>query len=194
MAFAEVRGTEELTKRLLGIGADLPIAQMRAINRTLEGARTRAVTDIVADLGGSITPTAVRRSVHIKKATPRDLVGDLLIGPYLRDSGGMPNKQGRIPLGQFFPTQLMRGVSYRVGKRYLAGAFLATLRSGHRGVFMRRGVARLPIDERFGPSPFKVFRSQLLERHVQAAREQYHARLVHEIGFILSRRAGTEAA
>jgi hypothetical protein len=48
--------------------------------------------------------------------------------------------------------QTKRGVSVAInrGKRSLIrGAFLATLKSGHKGVFLRRGARRLPIDEQF---------------------------------------------
>lgn len=49
--------------------------------------------------------------------------------------------------------QNKKGVSVAVnkGKRSVVkGAFIATMKSGHKGVFVRRGNRRLPIDERFG--------------------------------------------
>jgi hypothetical protein len=46
------------------------------------------------------------------------------------------------------------GISVRVNKgrgkqTLIKPAFLATMKSGHRGIFVRRGNRRLPIDERF---------------------------------------------
>lgn len=49
------------------------------------------------------------------------------------------------------------GVSAQVnvgGKRaFIRSAFIATLKSGHKGVFVRRGIKRLPIDELFTSRP-----------------------------------------
>lgn len=56
--------------------------------------------------------------------------------------------------------QTRKGVSVaiNVGKRKLIkGAFLATMKSGHRGVFKREGKARLPIDELFSTRVSDVF-------------------------------------
>jgi hypothetical protein len=194
-----VEGTERMAANLLAIGKDLPIAQMRAINRTLEGAKTRASAAIVADLGGGITKRAVDRSLHITKASPRTLEGTLAIGPYRRTDGKPPHVLGRIPMQDFRPYQLLAGV--QAGSLFAPRAFLATMRSGHKAVVGRRRgagptglVGRLPIDERFGPSPLRVFNAKLVDENVATAREQFRSRLVHEINFILSQRAGREAA
>lgn len=61
-----------------------------------------------------------------------------------------------VPLVAYPHRQTKKGVSVTVnrGKRTLVkGAFLATLKSGHEGVFRRRGKARLPIDELRGSRP-----------------------------------------
>lgn len=54
-----------------------------------------------------------------------------------------------VPLGRYPARQTRKGVRVEVnrGKRVLLkGAFLATMKSGHRGVWMREGSGRLPID------------------------------------------------
>jgi hypothetical protein len=61
-----------------------------------------------------------------------------------------------VPLSAYPHRQTKRGVSVEVnrGKRTLIkGAFLATLRSGREGVFMRLGRERLPIRELLGSRP-----------------------------------------
>lgn len=61
-----------------------------------------------------------------------------------------------IPLSAYPHRQTKKGVSVEVnkGKRSLVkSAFLATMGSGHKGIFLRRGAKRLPIDERFGSRP-----------------------------------------
>jgi len=62
----------------------------------------------------------------------------------------------RIALTAFPHRQTAKGVSVEVnrGKRTLIkGAFLATMKSGHRGVYVREGTARLPIRELLGSRP-----------------------------------------
>lgn len=71
------------------------------------------------------------------------------------DVSGVP-----VPLADFPHTQTRRGVTVAVnnGKRKLIkSAFVATLRSGHTGIFRRRGKARLPIDELFTTRVSDVF-------------------------------------
>jgi hypothetical protein len=61
-----------------------------------------------------------------------------------------------VPLAAFPHRQGTRGVSVEVnrGKRSLVEhAFVATMRSGHRGIFVREGLTRLPIRELFGSRP-----------------------------------------
>jgi len=61
-----------------------------------------------------------------------------------------------VPLVAYPHRQTRRGVSVEVnrGKRTLIkGAFLATMASGHKGVWIRRGRKRLPIRELLGSRP-----------------------------------------
>lgn len=57
-----------------------------------------------------------------------------------------------VPLIEYRATQRKRGVSVNVSGRrqMIRGAFIATMESGHRGVFQRRGRERLPIEELYG--------------------------------------------
>ena len=62
----------------------------------------------------------------------------------------------KVPLVAYGPRQTKKGVSVsvNVGKRTLVkGAFIATMKSGHKGVFVRRGKGRLPIRELAGSRP-----------------------------------------
>ena len=65
-----------------------------------------------------------------------------------------------VPLSSFPHRQTRRGVSVATtpGQRKLVGgAFAAKMpRSGHEGIFVRRGAARLPIRELLGPRPVDV--------------------------------------
>lgn len=55
-----------------------------------------------------------------------------------------------IPMGAYPIRQTRTGVTVQINRgasKLVRGAFIATMKSGHRGVFMRRGKARLPLKE-----------------------------------------------
>jgi len=82
-----------------------------------------------------------------------------------------------------------RGVTARLGgrtKRY-SNAFLATMASGHQGVFQRKTTARLPIKELFGPSIGHVF-LKLIDIGKARAIEQFGKNLVAELRFLARKR------
>jgi hypothetical protein len=188
-------GLTELRRRLERLGAAMPRVTTRAINYAGGKARTRAVNDIAADIGGAITKTAIRRSVHFDRATFRDLLGQLRIGGYLRDDGQMPHPQGRIPVRHLGALQLPRGV--QAGRKFYRSAFLRTMRSGHEGVFKRmrpaerstpasRRSPNLPIDELFGPSPQQIFRNKFIAAAVAAGREDLVREAERQMALLLS--------
>ena len=58
-----------------------------------------------------------------------------------------------IPLSALRPRQTKTGVTVRPRGSY-RHAFIATMKSGHEGVFRRaKGVSRFPINKMFGPNP-----------------------------------------
>ena len=92
----------------------------------------------------------------------------------------------RIPLFDFGARQTKRGVSYNLGgRKTLAGAFIATMPTGHEGVFMRKGANRLPIQERFGPSLGHVF-AKYRPLGVARVQEVFASNFDHEMAFASS--------
>lgn len=152
-----------LERMLGGVRGGLPRVAARAVNKVARGARTRVVRAVagrVAVKQGELR----RRNVTLKTANYKHL------SAHLRISGA------RIPVIRFGARQTRRGVSYRIEKRgsrrKVRRAFIATMRSGHRGVFTRdplwehryprgRSSGRkhgLPITELRGPSVPEVVR------------------------------------
>lgn len=141
-----------------------PVAVARALNRAAGSTRTMMVRHVAADVG--IKASDVRKVMHLQEARPSQ--GDKMVAR-LSISGK------RIPLIAFGargpePSRGRgRGVSARLkgGRNRYPHAFIATMRSGHRGVFQRVTGARrhglpphrgqLPIHELKGPSLPKVF-------------------------------------
>lgn len=65
-----------------------------------------------------------------------------------------------IPLVDFPHRQTAQGVSVAINansRKLIKSAFVATMKSGHEGVFRRRGAARLPIDELFSTKVLDLF-------------------------------------
>jgi hypothetical protein len=96
----------------------------------------------------------------------------------------------RIPLFRFRARQTRSGVTARLpgGAGQYPGAFIATMRSGHTGVFKRRASGRLPISELHGPSVPKVF-EKFIPAGIARGHEQLIKNLVHELRFALSQSA-----
>lgn len=120
----------------------------RSLNRTLTPVRATAAREVAADL--KLRVGTVRKSLAMRRAT------NAVLRALVEASGR------RIPLIEFRARQTRRGVTYDLGRgRGLAEhAFVAVMRSGHRGVFRRVGKSRLPIVELRGPSIPRVFLQQ----------------------------------
>lgn len=107
--------------------ARLPVITSRAVNKVATWARTafaKAVSKQVA-----IKQAAAKKAISLTRATYRKPVA------HVRITGK------RISLVEFPHRQTRKGVSYRIGKggkrTLLPGGFLATMKSGHRGAFVR---------------------------------------------------------
>lgn len=169
-----------------------PAAQVRALNRAIASANTAMVRVIAGDVG--VKQGVVRERIRVEQATPARLRARLYANAK------------RIPLIDFGakgpePSRGRgRGVTVKSGsgRRTIANAFIATMGSGHRGVFQRvagasgrRGPApnrsQLPIRELFGPSIWKVF-TKFQSIGIARGREQLIKNLQSEFRFALAAR------
>lgn len=125
----------------------------RAVKAALRKAGSTALRDMRSD--------ASKRVRKRKKIRAKYVRGALVLG---RPKGGnidrwewrVDVRADPVPLIAYPHRQTKKGISVEVnrGKRTLIkGAFLATMKSGHRGIFIRRGEARLPIRELLGSRP-----------------------------------------
>lgn len=172
--------TENAERAIRELGNRAPKAIARGLNRTASNVKVAMSRSIATDL--RIKVGTVKNNIGIWNATPGRLVTQLTAS----------NK--RIPLIQFGargpePSRGRgRGVSVRLpgGQSRLPKAFIATMRSGHRGVFKRRpGIHRLPIIELKGPSIARVFKKHAAigqARHT----EQLEKNVAHEIEFAIN--------
>lgn len=165
-----------LKKELEGMGKAAPAIMARSLNRAGTAGKTAMVKAVRADTG--IAQKNIEREIRLDKATrtvPRFVVS--IAGT-------------RIPLIAFQargpePSRGKgRGVSYRLpgGRGRIPSAFIATMRSGHRGVFKRKTTRRLPIAELRGPSLPHVF-EKFFPAFRSVAEDSLLKNLRHEIDF-----------
>lgn len=167
-----------------------PAAIARAINRSADSAKTAMVRVIATDMGMKVSD--VRRYVSVSEATSGHQVATIR-------ASAKP-----IPLIQFGAKgrEPSRGKGRGVTARLKGGAgrypkaFIATMASGHRGVFQRVPGARrhggpphrsqLPIYELKGPSVWHVFNNNLAIG-LARAQEQLIKNLRSELKYALSK-------
>lgn len=136
-----------------GLASIKPGPLKRAIVAALRKAGATALRDMRSEANKRIRSRKRIKVSYISKALTlaRPKGSDVTSMEWaLRVSG----KQ--VPLVAYPHRQTKRGVSVEVnrGKRTLIrGAFIATMRSGHEGVFRRLGKSRLPIKELLGSRP-----------------------------------------
>jgi hypothetical protein len=132
---------------LRAIPRALPRVMMRAINRTVD----TAATDLKRQVGQRLNVKLgeIARGIGKKKASRTNWSGHITARGYRFSLVGLKGTR-----------QTRRGVSYRIsaseGRKLIESGFIQTMPSGHRGVFLRKDVARLPIGEARGPSIRRV--------------------------------------
>jgi hypothetical protein len=180
----------------------------RSINRTLTGIRTAASKEIRKEV--TVKAKYVKRSMRTHKASARK--GRL--------AGAIESTGRQVPLIGYQARQTKRGVSVRVdrkgGRHLVPHAFIATMPSGHRGVFQRatrhpgaRGYGsvpegrdkrgdrqfaamprkyRLPIKELYGPAVPSIFkRGGVMRRLERQARERMDREIAQQTEHALER-------
>lgn len=146
-------------------------AVVRALNRAIATVRTDTTRRLAQEMG--ITRGTVRERLRITKATGQRLEAILTV------------TGKRIPILDFAARQTREGVTYRKGgasRGLIPSGFIATMKSGHRGVFKRRSRSRLPIVERFGASlPYVAIRQKILQASRDVGDAAFKKNLAHEL-------------
>lgn len=184
-AFSVKFNTAQIDKAIQALGAQAPKAIARAINRSVVTTRAVLARDISGDTGLKVS--AVKEQLKVTDAQPDRLIAQIRVS-------GKP-----IPLIDFKARQTRTGVTARLpGTKRYQGAFIARMKSGHRGVFKRvpngkrRGPkphrSQLPIYELHGPSLPKVF-TKFTPSALKAGEESLQKNLAHELSFALKQSA-----
>lgn len=99
-----------------------------------------------------------------------------------------------IPLIEFAGRQTGAGVSFKIrrqgGRKTLKSSFVATMKSGHRGAFERKGKARLPIRELYTIGLPQMFIAREVVRVMsEIVKTRFPERLRHELAWRAARAA-----
>jgi hypothetical protein len=158
----------------------LPLAASRAINKTSQSTRSTAVKLIANDMG--IKQKDIRSSITLLKATRIKL------------QAVVQARGKRLPIIKLDPHALQNnvGVTYKGQdgqRKQIAGAFIAAMKTGHRGVYKRApGVKRLPIMELHGPSIPHVFcQAKITQALEETVNTRWPVNFQHEVQFELQR-------
>lgn len=171
---------------------------VRSLNKTITGVRTDAVSEIRKE----ITPKAkiIRDTFKLQKAN------------YVKLSASVKSTGWPIPLIDYKARPVKRGVTFQVrqsaSRSLLPGAFIATMNSGHKGVFWREyrdshhaGVIkkkvrygalpvryRLPIRQRYGPAVPSVMESdKVMKPILEKAGNRLSKEIDHQLEFEMSK-------
>lgn len=167
---SEVQGNLQI------LGAEAPLAVSRAINRTVNNVKTVMTRAVSKSL--RVKQGYVRERIKTRLSTRRALTAAITASAQPIPLIAQGAKGPEPSRGQG------RGVTANTAQRRYPHAFIATMRSGHRGVFEREGKARLKIKELTSASVAAVFIHH--ERAGQArADEQLPKNLAHEVDHML---------
>jgi hypothetical protein len=161
---------------------DVALATMRALNR--------AITATRADVSSRLNKQTGVRVKVIKSRME-------LIPPQVNKLEATLHVWGTpVPAIEYRAAQTPKGVAFTTGTgsiRFLKGAFIARMKTGHRGVYSRSRPSRsrkgkprsspaLPIFQRYGP-PLSIvaLQSGILEASRTVGEATFHKTLAHEL-------------
>ncbi len=184
-------------KSLAGIPGAVERVGMRTINDGLAGMKTDASTEIRSVI--TLSKSAVDATFKTVKASVTNLSG-------LFASIGKP-----VPLIEYGARQTKTGVSVQVKRNnprsVIVGTFIATMKTGHKGVFWRvwherarKPVKkrlpygklpvkyRLPIEQKYGPRVPDILENEpVMDAVLKKADDRIHKNIDRELNFELSK-------
>jgi len=165
-------------------------AIVRALNRTAEQAKVQAARQIRA-AGYKLPVGQIKSGIRLVKASAEHQAAALVCK-------GKP-----IPLINFSARETAKGVSVSVkdGRKTIQGAFIATMPTGHRGVFQRVGNTHkrtvksgkvvwsgLPIKELYGPSLPSAFANEVVQSALQKfIADKFGNNFKHELDYLIGK-------
>lgn len=128
------------------LGRNINLATKDALNRTAIQARTKSIKELKKDY--AIKSKHGKNAIDFQKASDFNLTTILT-------AKGKP-----LPISRFSISQKKSGTLVQINKgkrKTIKHSFVATMKSGHQGVYKRVGKSRLPIKELFTLSLAEMF-------------------------------------
>lgn len=129
-----LRQIDKIVSSINALPEQVNQASMFAINRTAEWLKSTAAKEISAEK--RIKLKIIRDRMKIMRANKKQLAANINADMWAlkgKDLGDM----SQSPIGA------------TAGNYFFKGAFVATMKSGHKGVFRRKGTSKLPIKEQY---------------------------------------------
>ncbi len=139
-------------------------ATVRVLNKTALWVRSQTVKQ-----AKQIPKKAMRKKLSVDKANRKRLWSIVKLSSQWI---------GVAKLGSIKQTK----IGAKVGSRTYEGAFIATMKNGHIGIFKRRYMTPLPIDEIKVNTQARKIMKELVDNEVERVFEKYFD---HELNFIL---------
>lgn len=147
------------------------------LNRTIAQVKTEASRNIRQEV--RLKAKDVNRGLVIVRANSQK-------GALVTMQASIQVNTNPVPLFQYGAKQTKQGVTVNVKgiRKLVKHAFIAKMKSGHEGVFLQRGKARLPIDELYSTRLSDVFyNSGFILKPQQFALIKFTINLQQDISF-----------
>ena len=144
----------EIKRFLRGFPKEIAPAMMQSLNKTMARTHTYVAKEMGREKDNPFTAKEMKGRMQRFKATR------LYLNAALWVKGGKGSKKSIYKGSTKAVTATPAGVKYkpRTGPaKVIPHTFIATMKSGHKGVFKRRGDARLKIDEMWMASVRQMF-------------------------------------
>lgn len=181
---------EDVERRLGNLKSKAPLVLSRAINRAISNVKKNSAKETSSRY--YITSGEVKKTLRLVKASKSSLKAAVISsgsGIALSKFKVNPGTPVRYRGASRSPKVYRAGVKKSGGVKPLAGdpkAFIAVMKSGHKGVFERTSDASLPIKQLYGPSVPQIMKNQdILDVINKDAAETLQKRLDVEINNVL---------
>lgn len=147
---------KNVQKRLGDLQHKAPTAMSRAINKTITHVRKSMSDEVRKEY--IVKAGTAKKTIRVKKASSSNLSGEAVSSSSEKIplKGFTVSPAKRNPdMSDFYKSQVKRSSSLKAltGSSDRSAGFIATMKSGHVGVFERqKDAGRLPIAELYGPA------------------------------------------
>lgn len=187
----EVKNIDEIERRLGNLKKKAPNVIANAINRTVTNIKKNMASETSKKY--NITSTDVKKTISISRASRSNLIGKTvsksspIVLSKFKVSPNSPVKYGnkgkRTP--KVYKVSVRKG---KADKKLDADpkAFIAIMKSGHKGLFVRTTDNSLPIKQLYGPSvPQMIKNEDSMKKIEEEAQSTLNKRIDAEINNLL---------